>query len=514
MVEKSLIMPGIVGRRPLLNAKKSAKPISKTPVASTVKEKKIVKKKANVVNKSKSKSSKDKVKDMDVEEDEDFEEFPIEPGDVFNVQMNIEQNIWKPTAIVHKRLLKKYFKELNLGLIHSNHIGPQHHEYFVHYLNYDSRLDEWVDINRIDSRFNLKGQIIGLSQSELYDSDDNMNVNMNMNMNMNNDWVNRNRHYHHHDDNKSDENQQQNGNGSLRISSNNNNNNNKNNNNNNDGSSIGTININKRVDVAPKGGILVIDKNDRDSVNAGLGSIGMSTSNVKDNGNGNGNGNGNNNDNNDNNDSNSNSNTNANLNQQQPQPHTSSSILRKSKKIYNVRTLQTIQLGQHFIDTWYTSCYPIDINSSSGSSSSGSSSGSGSGSGGGGGGGSSNSSMSSTGTHNHSGLNINIGHGNGNGNGNSSGSGSANTQKHTHVHKHTHTIIGHNNMNNNPQRIREKLFLCSYCLDYKLNPTSLFEHRCPLRNPPGKIIYKDPIKCIAMWEVDGKSNTLYCQNCK
>ena len=57
----------------------------------------------------------------------------------------------------------------------------------------------------------------------------------------------------------------------------------------------------------------------------------------------------------------------------------------------------------------------------------------------------------------------------------------------------------------------EDLFLCPFCLDYKQTRTTLLEHRCFVRNPPGKIIYKDPIRGLAMWEVDGRAHSLYCQ---
>ena len=59
----------------------------------------------------------------------------------------------------------------------------------------------------------------------------------------------------------------------------------------------------------------------------------------------------------------------------------------------------------------------------------------------------------------------------------------------------------------------ETLFLCSHCLDYKNTMSSLIEHRCPLRNPPGRLIYKDVGKRLAMWEVRVQMNMYMFTTC-
>jgi len=57
----------------------------------------------------------------------------------------------------------------------------------------------------------------------------------------------------------------------------------------------------------------------------------------------------------------------------------------------------------------------------------------------------------------------------------------------------------------------ECIFLCEYCLEYKQNHTTLYtKHQCPLLCPPGKWIYQDQLNKLAMWEVDGSKDRLYC----
>jgi histone acetyltransferase MYST1 len=58
----------------------------------------------------------------------------------------------------------------------------------------------------------------------------------------------------------------------------------------------------------------------------------------------------------------------------------------------------------------------------------------------------------------------------------------------------------------------EKLYVCEFCLKYMKRKRTLFRHfeKCAANKPPGKEIYKD--EGLTMYEVDGKTNKIYCQN--
>lgn len=59
---------------------------------------------------------------------------------------------------------------------------------------------------------------------------------------------------------------------------------------------------------------------------------------------------------------------------------------------------------------------------------------------------------------------------------------------------------------------RDYLSVCSYCLDYSKSDLTIERHRikCCRRVPPGREIYRDGN--LSMWEVDGLTASLYCQN--
>lgn len=59
---------------------------------------------------------------------------------------------------------------------------------------------------------------------------------------------------------------------------------------------------------------------------------------------------------------------------------------------------------------------------------------------------------------------------------------------------------------------RDYLSVCSYCLDYSKSDLTIERHRlkCCRRVPPGREIYRDGD--LSMWEVDGLTASLYCQN--
>lgn len=91
-------------------------------------------------------------------------ENPVEVGDRFKIQRGDK---WFPSTILDKRLLKYYRKQEKRGgdvlspmkgtvLSPTTYKkGPQYHEYYVHYDYHDNRYDEWVDLDRIDSRIAL-----------------------------------------------------------------------------------------------------------------------------------------------------------------------------------------------------------------------------------------------------------------------------------------------------------------------------------------------------------------------
>ena len=78
-----------------------------------------------------------------------------------------------------------------------------------------------------------------------------------------------------------------------------------------------------------------------------------------------------------------------------------------------------------------------------------------------------------------------------------------------------------------PYASSHKLYLCEYCLKYFNKKKTLLRHaaKCDLRHPPGDEIYRSPPKrsgephnpaymdpTIAVFEVDGKKNKIYCQS--
>ncbi|RKF82784.1 putative histone acetyltransferase mst2 [Golovinomyces cichoracearum] len=56
------------------------------------------------------------------------------------------------------------------------------------------------------------------------------------------------------------------------------------------------------------------------------------------------------------------------------------------------------------------------------------------------------------------------------------------------------------------------LFICEFCLKYMESDIVAWRHttKCPWKNPPGDEIYRDGH--VAVFEVDGRKNPLYCQN--
>ncbi|CAK9299000.1 unnamed protein product [Gordionus sp. m RMFG-2023] len=58
----------------------------------------------------------------------------------------------------------------------------------------------------------------------------------------------------------------------------------------------------------------------------------------------------------------------------------------------------------------------------------------------------------------------------------------------------------------------DKLWICQYCLRYMKYQANFIKHKneCPHRQPPGIEIYRKGH--ISVYEVDGKIDTLYCQN--
>lgn len=63
----------------------------------------------------------------------------------------------------------------------------------------------------------------------------------------------------------------------------------------------------------------------------------------------------------------------------------------------------------------------------------------------------------------------------------------------------------------------EVLYICEHCLKFMNSPLSYERHQlknCNLTNnhPPGTEIYRDTDQGIAVWEVDGRKSTIFCQN--
>lgn len=59
----------------------------------------------------------------------------------------------------------------------------------------------------------------------------------------------------------------------------------------------------------------------------------------------------------------------------------------------------------------------------------------------------------------------------------------------------------------------EEMYVCEFCLKYMKERNTLVRHcaKCPSRQPPGKLIYKDKTN-VAMFEIDGMDHKIYCQN--
>lgn len=58
------------------------------------------------------------------------------------------------------------------------------------------------------------------------------------------------------------------------------------------------------------------------------------------------------------------------------------------------------------------------------------------------------------------------------------------------------------------------LYICEHCLRYTCSATAHSRHRMKpcTPHPPGTEIYRDPVGRVAVWEVDGRVHTEYCQN--
>eukprot|EP01056_Protomagalhaensia_sp_Gyna25_P003379 Protomagalhaensia_sp_Gyna_25__3378@NODE_304_length_3981_cov_24_902334_g235_i0_p2_GENE_NODE_304_length_3981_cov_24_902334_g235_i0NODE_304_length_3981_cov_24_902334_g235_i0_p2_ORF_typecomplete_len426_score79_88MOZ_SAS/PF01853_18/3_6e67zfMYST/PF17772_1/7_2e18Tudorknot/PF11717_8/3_7e08Tudorknot/PF11717_8/6_5e03Acetyltransf_7/PF13508_7/0_0039Acetyltransf_10/PF13673_7/0_0067Acetyltransf_1/PF00583_25/0_032_NODE_304_length_3981_cov_24_902334_g235_i08042081 len=58
------------------------------------------------------------------------------------------------------------------------------------------------------------------------------------------------------------------------------------------------------------------------------------------------------------------------------------------------------------------------------------------------------------------------------------------------------------------------LHLCSFCLAFFKFREELVKHnqRCTARHPPGNEVFRDPIRKLSMWEVDGGVSRIYCEN--
>eukprot|EP00667_Euglena_gracilis_P008656 EG_transcript_8775 len=63
--------------------------------------------------------------------------------------------------------------------------------------------------------------------------------------------------------------------------------------------------------------------------------------------------------------------------------------------------------------------------------------------------------------------------------------------------------------------VQIELFVCEFCLKPLESREQLWERhapKCRLRHPPGDEIYRDPVKRLSVFEVDGKKQRTYCQN--
>lgn len=59
----------------------------------------------------------------------------------------------------------------------------------------------------------------------------------------------------------------------------------------------------------------------------------------------------------------------------------------------------------------------------------------------------------------------------------------------------------------------DTIYICEFCLKYFKRQKSHQRHRqkCDLRHPPGTEIYRDNDMNLSVWEIDGKTNKVYCQ---
>lgn len=62
-------------------------------------------------------------------------------------------------------------------------------------------------------------------------------------------------------------------------------------------------------------------------------------------------------------------------------------------------------------------------------------------------------------------------------------------------------------------REEPRLFICEFCLKYAKRYDTIQNHLpdCPLKHPPGTVIYNDTEKHVSVYEIDGADEKLYCQ---
>lgn len=81
----------------------------------------------------------------------------IETGDRYMVKWRNGQ--FHPGDIIEIRPLKKKKDANGLEIVSSN---PEDFEYYIHYINFDRRLDEWVSVDRIDLSSAVQGSVESL----------------------------------------------------------------------------------------------------------------------------------------------------------------------------------------------------------------------------------------------------------------------------------------------------------------------------------------------------------------
>ena len=96
-------------------------------------------------------------------------ETPVLVGDRFKVELG--EKGWFVATILERRPLRKVLKQMKGK--NADTLEPTDYEYYVHYDHFDSRCDEWVDLDRIDSRISYPTLT---SQEEEDDDDDDTNV--------------------------------------------------------------------------------------------------------------------------------------------------------------------------------------------------------------------------------------------------------------------------------------------------------------------------------------------------